>query len=70
MLKKGLCIAIEPMITLGNRQILMERDGWTVRTKDRKCAAHFEHTIAVGTGEADILSSFEFIEEVLGDKAI
>ena len=35
-----------------------------------KCAAHFEHTIAVGTGEADILSSFEFIEEVLGDKAI
>lgn len=47
MLKKGLCIAIEPMITLGNRQILMERDGWTVRTKDRKCAAHFEHTIAV-----------------------
>ena len=70
MLKKGLCIAIEPMITLGNRQILMERDGWTVRTKDRKCVAHFEHTIAVGTGEADILSSFEFIEEVLGDKAI
>ena len=58
------------MITLGNRQILMERDGWTVRTKDRKCAAHFEHTIAVDTGEADILSSFEFIEEVLGDKAI
>lgn len=37
---------------------------------DRKCAAHFEHTIAVGAGEADILSSFKFIEEVLGDKAI
>ena len=70
MLKKGLCIAIEPMITSGSRQIVMERDGWTVRTKDRKCAAHFEHTIAVGAGEADILSSFEFIEEVLGDKAI
>lgn len=70
MLKQGLCIAIEPMITLGNRQIVMERDGWTVRTKDRKCAAHFEHTIAVRNGEADILSSFEFIEEVLGDKAI
>lgn len=41
-----------------------------VRTRDRKCAAHFEHTIAVGAGEADILSSFKFIEEVLGDKAI
>lgn len=70
MLKKGLCIAIEPMITLGNRQIVMEHDGWTVRTKDRKCAAHFEHTVAVGMGEADILSTFRFIEEVVGDKAI
>ena len=58
------------MITLGNRQIIMERDGWTVRTKDRKFAAHFEHTIAVGMGEADILSSFEYIEQVLGDKSI
>ena len=69
-LKKGLCIAIEPMITLGDRQILMEQDGWTVRTRDRKVAAHFEHTIAVNSGKADILSSFQFIEEVLGDKAI
>ena len=58
------------MITLGNRQIVMERDGWTVRPRDCKYAAHFEHTIAVGSGEADILSSFKFIEEVLGDKAI
>ena len=70
MLKKGMCIAIEPMITLGNRQILMESDNWTIRTRDRKCAAHFEHTVAVGLGRADILSSFEFIEHVLGDKAI
>lgn len=70
MLKKGLCIAIEPMITLGDRQVVMEADGWTVRTKDRKCAAHFEHTIAVTSGKADILSSFDFIEEVLGDNAI
>ena len=70
LMKRGLCIAIEPMITLGDRQVIMESDGWTVRTRDRKCAAHFEHTIAVGAGEADILSSFKFIEEVLGDKAI
>lgn len=70
MLKKGLCIAIEPMITLGDRQVLLEQDGWSVRTKDRKCAAHFEHTIAVRDGKADILSTFDFIEEVLGDKAI
>ena len=70
MLKKGLCIAIEPMITLGDRHVVLEQDGWTVRTKDGKCAAHFEHTVAVGMGRADILSSFEFIEEVLGDKVI
>ncbi len=47
-----------------------ERDGWTVRTRDRKCAAHFEHTVAIGVGKADILSSFEYVEQVLGDKAI
>ena len=70
MLKKGLCIAIEPMITLGDRHVVMSRDGWTVSTKDRKCAAHFEHTIAVTSGKADILSSFGFIEEVLGNQAI
>ena len=70
ILKKGLCIAIEPMITLGSREVMMENDEWSVRTRDRKFAAHFEHTIAVGAGEADILSSFKFIEEVLGDKVI
>ena len=70
LLKKGMCIAIEPMITQGNRKILLDRDGWTVRTVDRKFAAHFEHTVAVGIGKADILSSFEYIEQVLGDKSI
>lgn len=58
------------MITQGNRQIVMESDNWTVRTRDRKWAAHFEHTVAIGLDKADILSSFEFIEQVLGDKAI
>ena len=70
MLKKGMCLAIEPMITMGNRQLVMESDRWTVRTKDRSFAAHFEHTVTVGSCKADILSSFRFIEEVLGDKAI
>ena len=67
-LRQGMCIAIEPMITLGKRQIFMERDGWTVRTRDRKNAAHFEHTVAVCKDKADILSSFEFVEEVLRKK--
>ena len=70
LLKKGMCIAIEPMITMGLRNIVMENDRWTIRTSDRKPAAHFEHTIAIGNDKADILSSFEYIEQVLGDKAI
>lgn len=70
LMKRGLCIAIEPMITLGNRQVILENDGWSVSTRDGKYAAHFEHTVAVGMDQADVLSSFEFIEEVLGNKAI
>lgn len=70
LLRKGMCIAIEPMITLGHRQVVMENDGWSVKTLDRSCAAHFEHTIAISSGRADILSSFKFVEEVLGDRAI
>lgn len=64
-LKKGMCIAIEPMITMGSREIGIENDGWTVKTVDSNYAAHFEHTIAIGLNSADVLSSFEFVEEVL-----
>lgn len=64
-LKEGLVIAIEPMINLGKRFVVQENDGWTIRTADRKPSAHFEHTITVGKEKADILSSFEYIEEVL-----
>ena len=69
-LKSGMCIAIEPMITLGDRSLVMEQDAWTVRTRDRKPAAHFEHSMAIRAGKADILSSFSYIEEVLGENAI
>lgn len=68
MLKSGMTIAIEPMINLGKRQLMFEKDGWTTRTIDRKPSAHFEHSIAIRKGKADILSSFEYIEQVLGDK--
>ncbi len=67
-LKKGLVIAIEPMINMGKKEIYQEDDGWTIRTKDGRPSAHFEHTIAIGNGEADILSSFKFVEEVLKNK--
>jgi methionine aminopeptidase, type I len=69
MLKSGMVIAIEPMINQGSKNILFERDGWTTRTKDGKMSAHFEHTIAVRPGKADILSSFEFVEEVLNNQS-
>jgi methionyl aminopeptidase len=65
---EGLVIAIEPMINLGKAPIFQDNDGWTIRTKDGKVSAHFEHTIAVKKGKADILSSFEFVEEVLNKK--
>lgn len=64
-LKMGMVIAIEPMINLGKRQIMQEKDGWTIRTVDRKVSAHFEHTLAIRKDKADILSSFKFVEEVL-----
>jgi len=70
MLKTGMCLAIEPMINMGKKRVVFEKDGWTVRTVDRMPSAHFEHTVAVRQGKADILSSFEMIEEVLGEKAI
>lgn len=67
-LRSGMCICIEPMINMGSKNVTMARDGWTILTKSRKPSAHFEHCVAVRDGKADILSSFEFIEEVLGQR--
>ena len=69
MLKSGMVIAIEPMINQGVRNMIFEKDGWTTRTKDGKMSAHFEHTLAIRQGNADILSTFEYIEEVLSRKS-
>ncbi len=67
-LMDGLTIAIEPMINMGKAAIWQLNDGWTIKTRDGLPSAHFEHTIAVRKGKADILSSFQFIEEVLTKK--
>ncbi|TAL61336.1 MAG: type I methionyl aminopeptidase [Bacteroidetes bacterium] len=64
-MEEGLVIAIEPMINMGKRDVKVERDGWTVSAVDRKPSAHFEHTVAVKKGSADILTTFEFIEQEL-----
>ena len=67
MLKSGMCIAIEPMVTMGDKAIGLMPDRWTVKTLDGKPAAHFEHTIAIRKGKADILSSFEEVERLEGN---
>lgn len=70
LIKNGMCICIEPMINLGSRNIVIEKDGWTCRTKDRKPSAHYEHTIAVINGEPDVLTTFDYVKEVMGDRYI
>jgi len=64
-LQEGLVIAIEPMINLGKKAVKQDNDGWTIITSDNLPSAHFEHTIAIGKEQADILSSFKYIEEAL-----
>lgn len=64
-LREGLVIAIEPMINFGKRNVITEKDGWTISTVDKLPSAHFEHTIAIGKEAAEILSSFKYIEEAL-----
>lgn len=64
-LQHGLVIAIEPMVNLGTRSIVQERDGWTFRTKDRKPSAHYEHTVAIFRDKTEILTTHQYIEEVI-----
>jgi methionyl aminopeptidase len=68
-IKNGLVIAIEPMINMGRRYVLQEKDGWTIRTADRKPSGHYEHTVAVINGRAERLSSFEYIEKALKENS-
>jgi methionyl aminopeptidase len=68
LLKKGMVICIEPMINMGLKKIYQEKDGWTIRTTDNKPSAHFELAVAIDKEKADVLSTFSYIEEVLGDK--
>jgi methionyl aminopeptidase len=65
LLKSGLVIAIEPMINLGTRNIVQERDGWTIRTADRKNSAHYEHTIAIFEDRTEVLTTHQYIEEYI-----
>ena len=64
LLKSGMCIAIEPMITMGDPKIWLLPDKWGIITRDHLPAAHFEHTIAIRRGRPEILSTFEGIENI------
>jgi len=69
-LPDGLAICIEPMINLGTKNVVQANDGWTIRTADRMPSAHFELTVIVRKEKADVLSTFKYIEEVLGPQLI
>ena len=64
-LERNVVICIEPMINMGTKYTSTDSDGWTVRTGDGKPSAHFEYAVAVREGKPDLLSTFEYIEEVL-----
>ncbi|MCG8306044.1 MAG: type I methionyl aminopeptidase [Cytophagales bacterium] len=65
VIKNGLVLAVEPMINMGTRKVKQLNDGWTIVTADGRPSAHFEHNVAVVDGKADILSTFDYIEEAL-----
>lgn len=68
VLRNGMCICIEPMINLGSRNVVIERDGWQCRTRDRKPSAHFEHTLALYDDQTHILTTFDYIHQVFPNR--
>jgi methionyl aminopeptidase len=66
LFQEGMTIAIEPMINLGTKNIKQLKDGWTIVTKDLKPSAHFEHNVALVNGKPELLSTFQYVYDVLG----
>ena len=69
-LNDNMVIAIEPMVNMGVKNVSQLDDGWTVVTRDEKPSAHFEHTIAIRNGKAEVLSTFSHIESVLKERGM
>jgi methionyl aminopeptidase len=67
LLKEGMVICIEPMINAGTKSVVFERDGWTVRTKDRKPSAHYEFAVAITKNGPDVLTDFSIIEQAIAE---
>lgn len=70
ILRNGMTLAIEPMVNLGIKDVVQEKDGWTIRTRDRKPSAHFEHTVALMNNQVEILTTFKYIEAALAENAL
>lgn len=66
-LKSGMVICIEPMINYGKKSIIFDDDGWTVRTTDGLPSAHFEHQVVIRDTHAEMLSTYEYIEQILNN---
>jgi len=69
MLQEGMTIAIEPMINLGTREVVLKKDGWTLHTRDLKPSAHYEHTIAIRKAEAEVLSDHQRVDMAVKNNA-
>ena len=67
-LKEGMVICIEPMINMGVKEVYQDRDGWTIHTADRKPSAHFEYAVAVRKNEADVLTTYKYVDKELNKK--
>ena len=63
-LQEGMVLAIEPMVNLGKRHVVSDKDG-QFKTLDKQAAAHFEHTILVSAERAELLTTYKYVEEVL-----
>jgi methionyl aminopeptidase len=62
-IKEGMVFAIEPMVNMGTKKVVQEKDGWTIRTTDHKPSAHFEHMVAVFKDRTEIVTTHEYLEE-------
>lgn len=69
-IQDGMVLAVEPMINLGTKDVMMLEDDWTIVSADKQYSAHFEHDIAVVNGTPDILSTFDFVEEALENRGL
>jgi len=60
---EGMVFAIEPMINMGTKNVVQEKDGWTIRTNDHKPSAHFEHMVAIFENKTEVVTTHEYIED-------